>query len=102
MCTPRHSTTQLVPYRYKHVCSCPPSTLPQIPPNESAKSRLSKTFSIPQDLILPEYETLEPIERLLATIATPLRQRKLGYRVDEKHERLTIFPAATADQQQAA
>jgi len=67
-----------------------------------APSQLSKAFSIPKDLILPEYETLEPIERLLAAIAAPLRQRGLGYRVDEKRERLTIFPAATTEQKRAA
>ena len=67
-----------------------------------APSQLSKTFSIPKDLILPEHETLEPFERLLAAIAEPLSQQGLSYRVDEKHERLTIVPAATAERKRAA
>lgn len=58
---------------------------------------LSGAFSVPKDLILPEYETLEPLERLLFSIREPLARRGLGYRLDADGEQLTIFPVAVAE-----
>jgi hypothetical protein len=60
-----------------------------------APSKLSKSFSIPKDLILPEYETLEPLERLLNAIRLPLRSIGLEYQLNEKDQRLSITPTAS-------
>jgi len=53
---------------------------------------LGKTFKTPNDLILPEYETLEPFESLLYAINGTLRQHGLSYQLDEKNQQLSIIP----------
>ncbi len=64
-------------------------------------SGLSKSFSVPKDLILPEYETLEPFERLLFSIRSTLLRIGLDYRSDTNSHKLSIGPAA-ADVKAAA
>lgn len=54
---------------------------------------LSKTFRIPKDLILAEYESLEPFERLLAAIRSTLRGVGLDYQLDSSGQKLSIVPA---------
>lgn len=58
-------------------------------------SELSKSFSVPKDLILPEYETLEPFERLLLSIRSTLLGIGLDYRLDTTRHKLSIVPAST-------
>ena len=59
-------------------------------------AQLTKTFSIPKDLILPEYETLEPFERLLHAAEAALRQHGFEFRVDDADQRLVLRPASAA------
>ena len=66
-----------------------------------APAELSGIFKLPKDVILPEYETLEPLERLLYSIRGALAKRGLGYRMDADGNQLTIFPIV-AEQKNAA
>lgn len=61
-----------------------------------APAQLTKAFSIPKDLILPEYETLEPFERLLHAAAPALSRLGLTHRLDAEGERIVVnlTPAA--------
>jgi hypothetical protein len=59
---------------------------------------LTKMLSVPKDLILPEYETLEPFERLLHAVSDALAKQGIGFRVDASQQRLTLFPAAVERQ----
>ncbi len=63
-----------------------------------APVELTKTFSVPKDLILPEYETLEPFERLLHAVSDALAKQGIGFRVNAGQQRLTLFPAAVERQ----
>lgn len=59
-----------------------------------APVELKGVFQLPKDLILPEYETLEPMERLLYSIRDVLESQGLGYRLDQDGQQLTLFPVA--------
>jgi hypothetical protein len=56
--------------------------------------KLAKTFSLPKDLILPEYESLEPIAQLLHAVRSTLATSGLDYRLDADGQKLSIVPAA--------
>lgn len=57
-------------------------------------SGLSKSFSVPSDLILPEYETLESFERLLSAIRPTLLRLGLDYHTQTDQQKLSIGPTA--------
>lgn len=57
-------------------------------------SQLTRSLRVPKDLILPEYETLEPLERLLFSIRSMLQKIGLDYKVDAKRHTLSIYPTA--------
>lgn len=59
-----------------------------------APTQLTGVFRLPKDFILPEYETLEPIERLCYSIRGALAEQGLGYRLDQDGQQLTLFPIA--------
>ncbi len=59
-----------------------------------APVELAKTFSVPKDLILPEYETLDPFEQLLYAIRSTLARIGMDYRLDARRQKLTIALAA--------
>jgi|GEM_PF-2991140 len=63
-----------------------------------APQKLTDSFRLPNDMILPEYETLEPLQRLLYAVRGTLTEQGLDYRLDADGDQLTIFPAATAQQ----
>jgi len=57
-------------------------------------AKLGKTFSVPQDLILPEYETLDPFERLLEAAAPAISKHGLNFKRDADRQKLTITSPA--------
>ncbi len=57
-------------------------------------SALSKSLSVPKDVILSEYETLEPIERLLHALRPTLAKWGLEYQSSDAGQKLSIVPAA--------
>ena len=57
--------------------------------------KLSKSISLPKDLILPEHDTLVPFEQLLHAVRSTLARIGLDYRLDAEGKKLTIVPAAS-------
>jgi hypothetical protein len=66
-----------------------------------APAQLAKSFSVPHDLILPDYDSPEKFEQLLHSIRATLAQLGIDYRLDADGKKLTILPAA-ASQRAAA
>lgn len=57
--------------------------------------KIAKAFSVPKDLILPEYETLKPFQQLLNAVRSTLVRRGLDYRLETEDQKLSIIPCVT-------
>lgn len=60
-----------------------------------APVKIAKAFSVPKDLILPEYETLKPFQHLLNSVRSTLVRIGLDYRLDAEDQKLSIAPCET-------